>query len=343
MEMKKRIRSVSILALTCLLVLLYLSRAQVIWAAGGVDVNKSDCSLTVAIDDSEFLKVFGDDTINVSVYRVADMDISARFTATENFKNMKFDDISEASTADDWQKKTKEAKGYLKGLQPDSTVQLKKNEGGTEISGILTGLKTGLYLVVADPILNQDGSKRFEFASYLTAVPTNNYAMVGENKDYGNGTDEWVYNPRIVLKVQQGLDSLKITKKLLNYNETLGPVSFAFRIVGWSDANKVNKIYDNYIKIDMDSTETQTVTIKDLPAGMWVSVEEEYTGASYELVEKSPKDNVIKMGFGGTTEVIFTNDYNGGNHGGNGITNHFYDSDGNGGWKYEKIGVQAQN
>ena len=54
-------------------------------------------------------------------------------------------------------------------------------------------------------------------------------------------------------------------------------------------------------------------------------------------------DHVVDAGEKEVAEVTFTNRYDGGNRGGYGVTNHFYDSDGNGGWQVEKKEMQAQN
>lgn len=351
MKMRKRLKSAGLLALALLLAACYFSRAQVTQAAVAID-TEAECSLTVSVEDSLFLDDFNKMTIPVSVYRVADVDVSGRFTAVEPFAQMSFADISADTTAEDWGSLAKEAEKYLNdagGAKAAGTVKVVKTEESPAASGTIENLKTGLYLVVAESVYNEDSTIMYKFSSYLTALPGNDYVSSGgpENPDV---TDDWNYHTTIGLKAepQQQVGRLIITKRLENYNETLGAVSYGFHIVG-KDKNGV-VIYDNYVKIDMDGPGDKSVTIPDLPAGMIVTVTEEYQGGSYELVSKTPEgdllivpDSVVEAGDKEAASVIFTNRYDGGNRGGYGVTNHFVDSDGNGGWIVEKQGIQTQD
>ena len=349
MKMRKRLRAGGLLALAFLLVIADFGRVQVTQAAVAIDTD-AKCSLTVSVEDSMFLEELNDITIPVSVYKVADVDVSGRFTAVGVFSEMDFGTVSENTTAQEWLAFAQEAEKYRGDEKPAASVEVKKAEGSTEnsaASGTITGLDTGLYLVVAEPVFDKDGLVKYVFTSYLTALPGNDYAAGGtENPD---ASDDWDYHPVIGLKAeaQQQKGRLIITKRLENYNETLGPVSYGFHIVG-RDKNG-NVIYDNYVKIDMDGAGDKSVTVPDLPAGMTVTVTEEYQGGSYELVSKVPEgdlvivpDSVVEAGDKEAASVTFTNRYDGGNRGGYGVTNHFVDSDGSGGWIVEKQELQTQ-
>jgi hypothetical protein len=356
LKKRKRIRSGFILTLTCLLILLYLSRVQVIWAAEAIDTD-AKCSLTVSVENSMFLDHADKMTIPVSVYRVAEVDVSGHFTAVVPFAGMSFADVSSSTTAEDWSRLAKEAERCLNdiketgSIEAAGSVKIVMTEGSQTAEGTIGDLATGLYLVTAEPVYNKDYTAEYTFSSYLTALPGNAYAAPdGENLGDAEVTDDWNYNPVIGLKAewQQQTGRLIVTKRLENYNETLGPVSFGFHIIGRDDNDNI--IYDNFIKIDMDNAESKSETVINLPAGMKMTVTEEYQGGSYKLVQKIPEgdliivpDHVVDAGEKEVAEVTFTNRYDGGNRGGYGVTNHFYDSDGNGGWQVEKKEMQAQN
>ena len=213
----------------------------------------------------------------------------------------------------------------------------------TKGSGSITGLKTGMYLIVAESAYSADYSKRYTFTPYLSAVPNNPYA----SGTYGQGEDQWDYHPVVGLKAQQ--DSLKgkltITKTLKNYNETLGKTTFVFEITGKDSSGKV--VYSNVVSTTHSGPGSQTVTIPNLPAGITVTVKEIYSGASYTPVGKTSddtyiySDEAITNGAGKPAEVTFTNQYDGGNRGGYGVTNRFQ-SDGQNGWIWSKDTAPGQ-
>ena len=350
MKRMKRIKKGYVLALAALLLLpcLRIIQAQ---AAGGVDISKEDCSLTVSVGSEEtegsnraYLQDFSSMDIQVSVYRVAKVDVTGqKFTAIGAFEDMDFSKISKdpaSVTAEVWQELVEDAVKKIpeaENVQDDGTIRTVTLEKGQD--GIIENLPTGLYLVVPEDALNQDCSVQYTFTPYLTALPA--YTVDA------SGSDVWDYNTKIVLKSQAApqFGKLKITKVLETYNASLGKATFVFRITG-KDKDGLIK-YEEVESMDYTAAGSNTVTLEKIPAGLKVTVTEIYSGASYELVGSGEEtvtiwsDAAIAAGKADAAEasVTFRNRYNGGNRSGYGVRNHFVsggeDSNGARKWTWE--------
>lgn len=353
MKISKRVRDGYALALVFALTLPCLVKVQT-QAALAIDVDK-DCSLTVSVEDSEYADEFADLSIPVSLYKAAGVDASGRYTAEEAFAKMQgsFDSIGSGTTAEEWSEYAKEAEGCLEELGPEYpvyTAKVEKTAGSSGAAeGVFTGLKPGMYLVVPESVYDKDYAVQYQFTPYLTALPSSEYARSGA------GSDEWDYDTRIGLKADSGelLGKLDIVKNLRDYNETLGQVTFVFQVDGYDEDN--NLVYSNVASTTHNGAGTETVTVDRIPAGLNVIVTEIYQGASYETADgTSEVSEPVKIWSDLAVEgvdsegtvivaedirrsgaaVTFSNEYNGGNRGGYGVTNHF-ESDGAGGWTWE--------
>ena len=339
------------LALAFLLTLPCLAKIRT-EAALAIDTAAS-CSLTVSVEDSDYMDDFNEMSIPVTLYRVADVDATGRFTAVDPFAKVDFGGVGSTTTADDWMKLAETAKGCLEGdpAVPEenvSTVNVEKSQGaGGYATGTFENLKTGMYLVVPADTYNADHTVRYTFTPYLTALPSSEYTLTG------TGSEDWNYHTEVGLKAGEETQygKLNITKVLTNYNETLGRTSFVFQIEGRDETGTV--VYSNVISTTHEGTEPETVKLDKIPAGLNVTVTEVYSGASYRIVGSDTDSDVIwsdsaveagtagGKGPNGEAGVTFTNEYDGGNRGGYGVTNHF-DSDGNGGWVWENPTTPAE-
>lgn len=331
---------VRILAAFLLLSCLGLLKTQ---AARRIELDR-ECSLTVSVEISSavggngaYLEDFNQMEIPVSVYRVADVDVTGqKFTPEGAFAGLDLDKATEAgSLAVDWETMSAQAEAIREREQPDevgsTVVKRSEGDGPGMAGGTVGGLTPGMYLVVPEAVYNPDYSIHYEFAPYLTALPSSDYTLTGE------GSDEWVYDTTIGLKpdaVPQ-FGRLNITKDLADYNETLGPVTFVFEIIGRDGMGTVK--YSEVESLTFSAAGIQTLTVEKIPAGLTVTVREVYSGASYEI-EGSGEDTAlvwseegVAAGVGPEAQVSFRNRYGGGNRGGYGVTNHFA-SDGAGGW-----------
>lgn len=341
MKISRRVRTGYALALAGILALpgLSLMRTQ---AAGAIDPG-AECSLTVTVEESEYAEDFNDMNIPVSVYKVADVDSVGNYTAAGAFSGMDFSGISSDTTAEQWLEMGKQAEEIREKAEPapepSGTVTVQKEAGSTEAAkGTIRDLATGMYLVVPAETYNRDYTVKYVFSPYLTALPGNPYAT----GNYGEGQDEWDYNPVIGLKAEgePQTGKLIITKTLTNYNETLGKTSFVFEITSKEKDAAGNPLYSNVVSTTHEGPGDQSVTLEGLPAGITVTVKEIYSGASYTLDGSGESDVLIwsdpavDAGAGETASVAFRNKYDGGNRGGYGVTNHFT-SDGNNGWTWE--------
>ena len=351
MKTGKRMKRGYALALAFLLTLPCLAKIRT-EAALAID-TEADCSLTVSVEDSDYKDDFNDMVIPVTLYRVADVDASGRFTSVEPFTKVDFGDVSNTTTADDWMKLAADAGKCLEGNPaiPEgnvSTVDVQKTQGqGSYATGTFEDLRTGMYLVVPADTYNADHTVKYTFTPYLTALPSSEYTLTG------SGSEDWEYDTVVGLKAGEETQygKLNITKVLSNYNETLGRTSFVFQIEGRDETGTV--VYSNVISTTHEGTGPETVKLDKIPAGLTVTVTEVYSGASYRVVGSDTDSDVIwsdsavadgtagGKGPNGEAGVTFTNEYDGGNRGGYGVTNQF-DSDGNGGWIWENPTTPAE-
>ena len=211
----------------------------------------------------------------------------------------------------------------------------------------------------------------YRFEPYLFAIPfrqgaddsgntTNNTANVDVEWQYS--TETYVTNPDDSDSSKTGLDyyaadesdpvdmllkvkattvprlgSIKVIKSLPNYEKTT-PATFVFQVVGYYvnplfKDKEPEKIYDKVHGLTFSTSEIQSFTIEDLPAGTVLTIREIYTGAGYTLVV--PADGVYDIndvdpdtGKPMTViraeeilEVTFVNDYNEDDKHGYGIIN----------------------
>lgn len=349
MKISKRMRKWCVPVLAGLLALpcLNLLRSE---AAGGIDLDEP-CSLTVSVNigaagtadgNQAYLEDFNRMEIPVAAYRVADVDVTGqKFTPVEGFEGMDFDGLSPKRdvTAARWAELAKEADGLRteNGVRTDRVATVKKEEGDVvNAQAKITGLTPGLYLVVPETVYNPEYTVQYQFTPYLTALPSSLYTLTGE------GSDEWVYETEIGLKPEavQQYGNLNIVKHLSTYNPALGQATFVFELVGRDASGTVR--YEDYVAMDYRTGGDQTLTVTGIPAGCEVTVTEVYSGASYEIVGSDTdaahvwSEQAIAAGVPGaqTAAVDFTNEYNGGNRGGYGVTNHF-EADGEDGWTWE--------
>lgn len=336
MELSRKVRRGCALALAAVLTLpgLSLMKTQ---AAVGIETGRDDCSLTVSVgvggSDSEYLEDFNRMTIPVSVYRVADVDVTGQnYTPVGAFASVKLDGITSdhSAMAAVWQELAGEAAGIVEQASPPLTAAgstlVEHTSGAGSAEGMVGDLTPGLYLVVPEAAYNPEYTVRYTFAPYLT----------------GSGSDEWNYDTTIGLKpeAEPQFGRLRITKLLQNYNETLGPTTFVFHVVG-VDQDQVVR-YEEVESMTYTAAGSNTITLEHIPAGLTVTVTEVYSGASYEIVGAAEDTALIwsdaavldRVENASEASVTFENRYDGGNRGGYGVTNHF-ESDGAGGWAWE--------
>ncbi len=350
MKLTKNMKKGFALALAAALVLpclnLPLEQTQ---AADAIDTG-AKCSLTVSVEISGtdagnevYLKDFNQMEIPVSLYRVADVDMTGlNYTPVNDFalgtndvEPMDFGKIASdpaSVTAADWQTWAEQADALREAKQAkaEDTVTAKKEEGNPGAGGntaaakaTFTGLKVGLYLVAPAATYNPDYTVQYTFTPYLTALPSSEYALTGA------GSDEWKYETTVGLKpsAEPQFGKLNIVKELQNYNETLGKTTFVFKIVGTDENGEVQ--YEEVASLSFENAGTDTVTVEKIPAGLNVTVREVYSGASYDIVGSKEdtaliwSDGAVSLGGQKEAEVHFQNAYDGHNRGGYGVTNHF--------------------
>ena len=126
-------------------------------------------------------------------------------------------------------------------------------------------------------------------------------------------------------------------KKKLNKFELSEDATFVFTVYGEfdPDGDGVKETYSNVavltISAEHPTGELSTV-LHHIPAGMPITVTEEYSGSHYTLVSDPTQTTVIVAS--STVTVNFTNDYNEEEKGGHGIVNTFDPDDSDLGWHW---------
>lgn len=332
MKISKRLTKGCAWALAFLLTVPFAGRMQT-RAANGINTEEK-CSIKMTVEQQGYEGSFKKTKIPVSIYRVAEVNVSGKFKGIGNFDGMDFNSVGEASatgeaTASEWLD--------LAGKAMERLGETKAAVDGNVVPGEVaefTGLSTGLYLIVPADSYNDDYSVKYKFTPYLTALPSSEYALTG------TGSDEWVYEASVGLKMEseQQYGKLSIHKTLADYNASLGQTSFVFQVEGRDEHDVL--VYSNVTSTTHTGAGEVTAVLDKVPAGLKVTVKEVYSGASYEIDGDGEKtvnvvsDAAVAAGAGNEASVSFTNRYGGGNRGGYGVTNQF-DKDGNG-WQWKQ-------
>lgn len=319
--MNKRLKqgSTFLLAVALTFPLLTLPGAK---AASAINTGQK-CSIEFDIsgNSSELLSA----SIPVNLYKVASVDESGNYTATDAFSKLDLSSVSADNldaAAATWAERAAEAKKLLKDDTEPTTTTL------TQGIGTATGLDTGLYLVDTPKVITPNYT--YTFTPYLVSLPTNNYYS-------GNGaSDDWIYdltkeyNSAVGLKPEQHVryGNLVINKELVDHNATFGNnATFVFQIdITTLDKKKETRIEE----LTFSAAGSHSVTIEKIPAGFHVKVTEVYSGASYELASaKSQETDIIANPEKETevefrpAEVSFINKHDGRTNGGYGVKNNF--------------------
>ena len=328
MTMKKRIKTAGALTLAAITVLSAAGLSSV-YGAYGVETAKK-CSLTFTLEDTEFNELRSLE-IPVDVYKVADITEEAVYDTTNYtaFADLGLENVSSTTTAEEWAQMAEKAMKTVedKKIAPTEKVKVTKPEGAAESTGVISDLKTGMYLVQAETV--QTSEYTYDFTPYLVSLPNNYYSKEKPEPD-----DTWVYDVTTGMKPQQTqrYGDLEIVKDLTEYNASLKDALFVFQVEGTRHGEKV---YSDVVSIKFNQAGEKSVLVKDLPAGTVVTVKEVYAGGSYSNTSGDTQEAVIAAE--GSTDnpasVSFTNTYNGKLIPGTGIVNHIEIENGNWDWK----------
>lgn len=309
--MKKSIKKSCALLIACALTLSAFAVLPKANAANMVDTGKKDCSIDFKTGgDDKVSADLGTTTVDVKLYKVADISEVGDYTASGDFAQLDVSalDASDSTSADEWLKRATEAVGMVTdSTKPTAEVSLTDGEGKAE------DLATGLYLVMADKA--QTTNYEYTFTPYLISLPNNYY--------YQTGDDEWVYElSEVVLKPEQTprYGSLVIDKTLRDFNATSGAqATFVFQIdITTLEGKTESRVEAMTMGVGEGS---QQLTIDQIPAGASVRVRETYSGASYTQVSDDPDDVTIFADE--AVRVSFENAHDGRPNGGYGVKNNF--------------------
>lgn len=299
-----------------------------LYAANAIEADR-DCSLTVQVEDTAD---YGEDlknaSIDVKVYKIADMAQTGAFTSTKDFADLKVEDVTPGE--EDWQKTAKDAEKILEDKQLDADGEFNVENG----SGMLKTLSHGLYLVEAADTDTENYT--YKFNPYIISLPDNLYYQSGDAKD-----DAWIYDVTTGLKPEREnrYGSLKIVKTLQEFNSSLKEATFVFSVEGKDKDGNV--VYSNVASTTFDRAGTKEAVLDKIPAGAELTITEVYSGASYKLTSDETQTGTVVADE--TIEADFSNTYNNELKPGYGVTNHFeYSEDDGWQWSQQKDNTEAQ-
>lgn len=286
-------------------------------AGGGNTATGSTATGSTATDSSPGFDELLNYEITVKLYKVADVDESGKYVKPasssdalyEKVKN-KLNNVSSETTAGEWLEMASDSNAAVGNLAPVETVTLTKEE--TKV----TGLSTGLYLVVADDVTTDQFI--YHFTPYLVSLPGNDYYEEG----VASPSDAWQYDVTVGLKPgrEERLGNLAITKTLSSFNNTLKGATCIFQIEAEKDGKVV---YSDVKSIVFNGPGTDTVRINGkIPAGAKVTVTEVYSGSSYVMDGTDPNRTTWIVA-DGDVGVSFSNSYDDRFNGGTSVVNHF--------------------
>lgn len=175
--MKKSIKKSCALLIACALTLSAFAVLPKANAANMVDTGKKDCSIDFKTGgDDKVSADLGTTTVDVKLYKVADISEVGDYTASGDFAQLDVSalDASDSTSADEWLKRATEAAGMVTdSTKPTAEVSLTDGEGKAE------DLATGLYLVLADKA--QTTNYEYTFTPYLISLPNNYYYQTGDD------------------------------------------------------------------------------------------------------------------------------------------------------------------
>lgn len=325
MKKNRKRKSAIFLALVLTLSALALPKVN---AADRIDVEKNDCSIEFKTSGADNVKAdLANVEVRVKLYKVAEINSVGEYKAVGDFQNLDVSalDAEQTSTAEEWQKRAKEAAGMIKNETKEETSVSLIN--GTGETGNI--LPTGLYLVMAEDTMTLN--YEYTFAPYLLSLPNNYY--------YEEGNDEWIYHlTEVALKPEQKprYGDLMIEKELLNLNTTSGDqATFVFQIdIETLEGKKSSRVEE--LTMNGESG-MKNLTVKKIPAGAAVTVREIYSGASYKQTSEDPESVTIFADE--MVGVRFVNEHDGRPNGGYGVNNKFrQDEEG----QYQYISEEAQ-
>lgn len=318
--MKKRSAIALTLALT--FALSGLSAAKV-YGAKAIKFDE-DASITVGLA-AEYQEL-AQNELNITFYQVASVNEMGEYEGVEAldgaFDASKINSNTTASTwkemADTLASKEKLADCY----QVSKTIQVDfdaPDGAGATVS--IDKEHFGMYLMVANPVETEKYA--YHFSPALIAVPGNNYYTYNEDGtpvENEEANDAWIYAVSAVLKpeFEDLYGNLVINKTLDTFNTSLNGTSFVYKVTAYKDYSDVDAslngdsargklVYSNVVTIDFSQAGTQQALIEHIPAGAMVTVEEVYTGATYEAT--SPATAEAQIVKGAAASVDFSNTY----------------------------------
>lgn len=313
-----------------LALLLALALAAPAYALGDMDLG-ADASIGLSVADAAFRDDLEGYTVDVLVYKVADVNEHGAFTPTAGFEalaeNVAWNDgilnlytdlealidvangiifPEDAEPAEDVDT-SDPLYERLPAIEPLFTAQIDPVEDTVPVQDAETAYGLGLYLLL--PRKMQTVEWVYTFNPLLVGVPSIERDAQLEGGIPTEG--EWLYDVPAQIKATRvhRLTDITIAKTLQEYNADLGATTFLFDVQ--ASVAPEGHVFSRLVPLTFAGTGTQSVTVSGIPVGAQVTVTEVYSGASYYAVNGRVDIDWLPLPdeANGMNRVPFTNTY----------------------------------
>lgn len=284
------------LALAIVLIICVALGGAFAWAEG--DTNPGGVNqLQVDVAEKEGMPELAAQAVPIHAYRIASASKDPKYdTYNYTFDVPGFDSLGkdyDQTTFDQWdyQALADSAKRLVEENNISPTASLSSSLDGDISYAKFDGLADGLYLVLADTVF----TSRFSYAFIPTIVSLP--AKVGADgmPVYNTSEGRWTNTDPIVAvqillkhEEEQLYGDLVVNKTVSDFSGE--PATFVFHVY---DTETNGDVYDNYVAVQFADGETASAVLPHIPAGIPLTVEEDYSGGRYQATT-GPQPVVIK-------------------------------------------------
>lgn len=300
------------LVLTIVLMVCVALSGAFAWAEGDDNPTGTNQLQVVTAEDTH--TDVGSASVPIRIYRIASaskdpnydtynysFDVDAFKSLGNGFDQATADQLTYQQLADD-AKELVEASG----ISPTATANT--SAGEFETLANFDDLANGLYLVLADSVSTSTYS--YSFIPAIVSLPAKVSADGMPTPMYNTSEGRWtntdpVTPVKTILKHEEErlYGDLVITKQVENFSGEAA--TFVFHVY---DTATNGDEYDNYATVQFIGGESDTATLPHIPAGLELTVEEDYSGARYQGTTGAQQVTIVaneEVGVGFTnTRVI---------------------------------------
>ena len=258
------------------------------WAEG--DTNPTGANQLRVVTATDANEDIASASVPVHIYRIASASKDPNYDTynytfdIEAFKSLRKDYDQATAKQEDYLALAVAAKAMVEGgagIEPYSSATATVEEGSSQACANFNGLADGLYLVLASEV--QTSTYSYTFTPAIVSLPAKvnadgSAALNTSEGSWTNATDPPTTVEVVVKHEEEQLFGDLVVNKSVN-NFSGEAATFVFHVY---DSTTNGEEYDRYVAVQFSGGETASATLPHIPAGLELTVEEEYTGARYQ-------------------------------------------------------------